>query len=253
MSLLRRTAVRLAARPLRYGIAGAAVLLAAGGTAAATGWINGSSIEPGTLSGVAIRNHSITGRDIQYGAIGSLAIRNHAVEAVDLSAAASEALRGPTGSRGARGAIGPKGPAGRRGPAGTPGADAAASYAYTYNTSPQTIADASAMTFDSNGAMSSDFAHATGSAAITVTTTGTYRIDFSVLSGTGNNFGVDVNNVLVPGSSYQGPAAGQNNGSVIVPLHAGDVLTLVNNTGGPVGLMSGGGTTNASMTVTSVG
>jgi hypothetical protein len=99
-----------------------------------------------------------------------------------------------------------------------------------------------AVSFDSNGPLSSGITHNPGSSFIFVNISGTYMIQFSASGLQTNQFSVYVNGVSAAGSRYGAATAStQNNGMVIVNLTAGDVVQL-NNTG------SGGSTNLASNT-----
>lgn len=122
---------------------------------------------------------------------------------------------GPTG------ATGPQGP---QGPAGQP------DYAYVYNTTAETVAVESDVTFSTNGPLSG-FTHTAASASIDVVSTGTYLIRFSVTGTQASQFTLMDNGVAVAGTTYgSSNAPEQNQGQAIVNLTAADVLTLRNHT-----------------------
>ena len=151
---------------------------------------------------------------------GSLAGQKLAAPVVGIASSGSAASATP-GAAGARGATGLTGPAG---PAGLP------NYAYIYNHAPESVASEADVTFDSNGALSG-FVHTAGAASISVVTAGHYRIDFSASGTEVSQFAVFVNGVVVPGSDYgSGAGTQQNNGSLILSLTAGNVVTLRNHT-----------------------
>jgi hypothetical protein len=122
---------------------------------------------------------------------------------------------------------GPQGIQGVQGPAGT----VTPEYAYIYNVSGQFITLGNAVTFDSNGPISSGITHNPGSSFIFINVSGNYKIEFSGTATQTSQFSVYRNGVSVPGSRYGTPTAGtQNHGAVIVAIIAGDVIQL-NNTG----------------------
>jgi hypothetical protein len=124
-------------------------------------------------------------------------------------------------------------------------------YGYFYNTSAQTVSALSAVTFDTNGVTTGGITHLTGTSTIVVSSTGQYHIAFSV-SGTAvaNQLSLEVNGVAVAGLGQIG--ALPNTGEGIIPLTAGDILTLVNtSTLLPITLLSTTGTSqnNASILI----
>jgi hypothetical protein len=134
-------------------------------------------------------------------------------------------LPGPTGPTGATGATGPIGETGPAGPAVTP------NYAYVYDaTVGQSVATEADVTFSNNGPLRG-FTHSTGTAGLTVTTAGTYRIEFALAGVEANQFTIMVNGSALPEMTYgSGAGTQQNDGQAIVSLTAGSVLTLRNHT-----------------------
>jgi hypothetical protein len=184
---------------------------------------------------------------------GSMAGRGLAAPVVGIASSNSgSATPGATGATGARGAPGLTGAPGAAGAAGHP------NYAYVYNLATETVLTETDVTFDSNGSLLG-FTHAAGTAQITVVTTGHYRIDFSASGTEAGQFAVFVNAVVVPGSDYgSGAGTQQDNGSLILTLTAGDVITLRNHTSSAaVGLATAiGGSqanVNASMLIEQLG
>jgi hypothetical protein len=117
---------------------------------------------------------------------------------------------------------GPRGVVGPPGPVGLP------NYAYVYNVSGEVIPIGGDVAFDTNGAMKG-VTHAPGTTGISVTSTGTYRISFSVSAVEPNQFSLTVNGTAVPGSRYgSGAGTQQNSGELIVNLSAGDTVALRN-------------------------
>jgi hypothetical protein len=132
-------------------------------------------------------------------------------------------------------------------------------YAYVYDLSPQSVNVESAITFDSNGPMSSGISHPPGAAGITVADAGIYDVQFSVSAVQANQFAVAVNGVVVPSTIY-GSGAGlqQNVGQAIIAVPALGVLTIVNHTSAAAVTLqvAAGGTqadTNASVVIEQVG
>jgi hypothetical protein len=120
------------------------------------------------------------------------------------------------------------------------------------------VAIEGAVLFDSNGPLSG-FTHTTGSASITVGSTGHYLVDFSISGTEPSQFSLFDNGSPVAGTTYgSGAGTQQDGGQVIVSLADGDVLTLVNySSGAAVGLASDiGGTqanVNASLVIEELG
>jgi hypothetical protein len=155
---------------------------------------------------------------------------------------------GPTGPTGAASIVpGPTGPTGPAGPTGPSGG--LSQYGYIYNTSAQTVAVATAVTFDTNAFLTGGIAHSAGLAPITFSAPGDYKVTFSI-SGVGpNQFTLFLNGVPLPGAIYgSGAGTQQNNGQVIVAIAAADVLTLQNYTSAAaVGLQTVAGGTQSNV------
>ena len=149
---------------------------------------------------------------------------------------------GAIGGTGATGATGPAGATGPQGPAGQP------DYGYIYNLAAQTVAIEGAVLFDSNGPLSG-FTHTAGSASITVGSTGTYLVGFSISGTEPNQFSLFDNASPVAGTTYgSGAGTQQDGGQAIVRLAAGDVLTLINHSSAAaIGLASDIGGTQANV------
>ena len=105
-----------------------------------------------------------------------------------------------------------------------------------------------AVLFDSNGPLSG-FTHTTGSASITVGSTSTYLVNFSVSGTQLSQVSLFVNGIPAAGTTYgSGAGTQQNGGQAIVSLAVGDVLTLVNHSSASaVGLASNVGGTQANV------
>jgi hypothetical protein len=135
---------------------------------------------------------------------------------------------GATGARGATGAMGPAGPTGATGATGPQGPAGQPDYGFVYNTSAETVAIESDITFDTNGPLSG-FTHTAGTSGVVVGATGTYLITFSVSSVQPGQFTLMVNGAAIPGTTYgSGAGTQQDNGQAIVTLTATDVLSLRN-------------------------
>jgi hypothetical protein len=158
---------------------------------------------------------------------------------------------GSTGPQGPAGSTGPQGPAGSTGPTGPTGPEGPVglpNYGYVYNLAGQTVALEAPVLFDNNGPLSG-FTHVTGTGAITVDSTGTYLIDFSVSGTEVDQFALMDNGIAIAGATYgSGAGTQQNGGQVIVTLVAGHALTLVNHSSAAaIGLATPIGGTQASV------
>jgi hypothetical protein len=137
---------------------------------------------------------------------------------------------GTPGIPGTPGLPGVPGIPGTPGLPGAPGTPAPPDYGYVYNTSPQTVAIESSITFDTNATLVG-FTHTLGSAVITVTDSGIYRVDTSVSGTEPNQMALFINDTVAPGAVYgSGSGTQQNSGQVVVFLSAGDELTVRNHT-----------------------
>ena len=152
---------------------------------------------------------------------------------------------GATGADGAVGATGAKGDTGATG-------GSISAFAYVYNTAAQTVALASEVLFDSNGALKG-VEHLLNSGTIKIVEAGTYLISFSISGTEANQFAIFVNGVVASGSIYGTGAGTQpNNGQVILVLNSNSLLTLVNYTSAAaVGLqaLAGGSKANVNASV----
>jgi hypothetical protein len=93
---------------------------------------------------------------------------------------------------------------------------------------PEVVPIEGAISFDTSGALLG-ITHTPGSSNITVTSAGTYLVDFSVSGIEPNQFSLFINGVAAPGATYgSGAGTQQSHGQLIVTLSAGDVLSLVN-------------------------
>ncbi|MCW3015831.1 MAG: triple helix repeat-containing collagen, partial [Solirubrobacterales bacterium] len=127
-----------------------------------------------------------------------------------------------TGATGATGATGVTGATGAAGPAG------ASAYAYIYNEGPEIVPVEAPVSFSTTGAVAGGIVHAAGSQVI-VGATGIYKVSFSISGIEPNQFTLFVNGAPVPGTTHgSGAGTQQNDGQQILPLTAGDAMTLVN-------------------------
>ena len=165
---------------------------------------------------------------------------------------------GPAGATGSTGATGPAGPTGPTGPTGPQGPPGEPDYGYIFNTTGETVAIESAITFSNNGPLSG-FTHTAGTAAINVASTGTYLVTFSVSGVEPGQFTLMDNGSPLSGTTYgSGAGTQQDDGQVIVNLTAADALTLVNHSSAAavtLQTLAGGTQTNvtASMIIEQLG
>ncbi len=141
------------------------------------------------------------------------------------------------------------------------------SYAYIYNLNDQTINPGNAILFDSNGPMSLSITHTTGTSDIVINNDGVYLINFLTQGLFASSFVLFVNNVAVPGGSYESipdvaDKLGKEYGQLIINAKAGDVITLRNyspaNGQGPAYLKAAGKlgkplSVNASIVILQIG
>ncbi len=130
---------------------------------------------------------------------------------------------GPTGATGPRGLIGPPGPQGPAGPGRVP------QYAFIYNISEQTIPIGANVPFDTNGIITAGISHLPGSEEVHFHVDGDYQIIFLLVAHDIAQFGLFLNNRLLPGSIHGvGTSNAINSGFVIEAITAPSVLTLRN-------------------------
>jgi hypothetical protein len=116
-----------------------------------------------------------------------------------------------------------------------------------------------AISFDSNGVMSSGITHAPGSSGITLVNSGTYNVTFTVSGTAPNQIALFVNEAAVPGSIYgSGAGTQQNTGQAIINVPSDVVLTVRNFTSSAALALATpiGGTqasTNASVAIEKLG
>ena len=88
-----------------------------------------------------------------------------------------------------------------------------------------------AVSFDSNGALTPGIVHPPGATEITLVNAGAYEVNFSVSGTEPDRMGLSLNGTPVPGSVYgSGAGTQQNSGQVILVAPANAVLTLRNHT-----------------------
>jgi hypothetical protein len=127
-------------------------------------------------------------------------------------------------------------------------------FGYVFNTSAQTVGINEAVEFDTNGLLTG-LTHVAGEPGIVIGSSGVHEITFSVSAVEPGQFALFSNGVAIPNAIYgSGAGTQQNNGSVLVDLAAGDVITLKNHTSAAaVGLQTlAGGTevnVNASIVI----
>ncbi|MCH5304231.1 MAG: hypothetical protein J1E41_05155 [Ruminococcus sp.] len=132
----------------------------------------------------------------------------------------------------------------------SPCVEAPRGYGYVYNITRQNVDEDEAVTFSSNGLLSSGITHVAGTSDIVITTAGVYLINYYV--GEEGQFTVYQNSAPVAGSTY---ASSEDiiYGQVIISAQAGDIITLVNTDNDDVDLDADGkapeNVTNASMTI----
>jgi len=139
--------------------------------------------------------------------------------------------QGPQGSPGPQGVPGPPGPRGLVGLQGPPGSGGSglSDYGYVYNTGGQAVAVEADVIFASNGVLSAGITHNLGDAGITILNAGDYKVSFIVTSVEPSQFGLFVNGAPIAQAIYgSGAGTQQNSGQAIIPIGAGDVLTLRN-------------------------
>ncbi|WP_439650220.1 collagen-like protein [Bacillus tropicus] len=165
---------------------------------------------------------------------------------------------GPTGSTGTTGATGSTGTTGATGSTGTTGAASVGltNYLYVFDTTNQTIAVGSSVTFNTNGPITGTaLSHITGTGNIIINTLGTYVAEFQLQASRENQFSFALNGTPIPGGRFgTGSPHTINQGTAaftvtVVP----STLTLINNTSstGTVTLSNndGGSLTNVSASI----
>lgn len=139
---------------------------------------------------------------------------------------------GPAGPSGPIGLTGAPGATGARGPAGDPSALAADS-GWVSDTSGATIGITQAIALTGPENLGPGLDHPPGSKSVTVGSRGRYLVSFNVnviaTSGAGASVALAVNNAGVDGASIPvAGSAGNVSGEIILPLDAGDRLSLFN-------------------------
>lgn len=159
-----------------------------------------------------------------------------------------------TGPQGPSGPSGPTGPTGPTGPAGT--ALSAYGYVYVKSTSVYEISYGDSVGWTDLGPMLNVTA-SPGAANITIGTSGEYRVSWfaNVDSSLEATFAVAVNGTVNPSTEVnmdQSIKTGEISGQAILPLTAGDVLTLHNSGTNLVDLAQGAGV-QAGLTLERIG
>ena len=169
---------------------------------------------------------------------------------------------GPQGTAGVDGAIGPTGPQGTAGvdgaigPTGPQGPTGALSsaYAFVYNTSAQTVATGTNVTFDGVGPILG--AAFTPDSLITIDNAGVYIVDYQISDDESSQITLTIAGAAAAGGVFgvggTGGTIPQNRGEVIVSVAAGATAALLNDSGSTISLPtaiggSGANTTNASI------
>ncbi len=107
-------------------------------------------------------------------------------------------------------------------------------FGYIYNLATiidATILGGNTINFSSNGPLQG-INHIIGAEGVTVTRNGVFQIDYSVsiTAGVGASVALAVNGVIQPSTTINSLVAlGRLNGTAMLNLNAGDVVTLVNN------------------------
>jgi hypothetical protein len=175
--------------------------------------------------------HGKTGRTGNTGEVGPKGDTGAQGPVGAAGAKGDTGAQGPVGAAGAQGdtgAQGPTGATGATGPAGTNGTSAAADYGYIYNQGAQTVAIEAAVSFDSNGTMVG-ISHTPGNAGVIIEDAGNYQVQFVISGVEPGQFALFDNGAPIPGSVYgSGSSMQEAVGDLIVPLAAGDVLSVVN-------------------------
>ncbi len=133
------------------------------------------------------------------------------------------------------------GATGATGDTGATGATGAGLDTFGYNYELATIADATVVggadiPFSNNGPLT-NVSHTPGTTTVTVATSGNYKIDYEVniTAGIGAAMAIAVNGVVDASTMVTFlVAVGNNSGTAILTLAAGDVITLRNNSAIPI-------------------
>lgn len=143
---------------------------------------------------------------------------------------------------------GPQGPAGPQGPVGPPGT-LVNENATIYNPATQAITTATPITF---GTTLTNNGLSVAGTSITVPNTGTYLVNFSTGESTGatatDRVGIAINGSIIPGTERLLTPDAITNGTSVLNLAAGDVITLVPTITTATDLTADGGT-SATLTV----
>lgn len=124
---------------------------------------------------------------------------------------------------------------------------------FIYNVSAQTVPIEADIIFDTNGILKPGITHVPGTTEIVVTNPGSYEVAYSASAVEPNQFALCVNGTPATGTVYGSGAGTQhNNGQAIIPLDAGDVLTLRNHSSAAavtLQTLAGGTQTNVNASV----
>ncbi|MFU0832875.1 MAG: Collagen triple helix repeat protein [Oscillospiraceae bacterium] len=152
---------------------------------------------------------------------------------------------GPTGPTGDMGPTGPTGDTGPTGPTGDTGptGPGVTTYGYVYTQGAVTVLAGGDITFSNSGTLSG-VSHTPGTTAVVVMVSGMYQINYSVnIATTGVNaaIAIAVNGVVEASTDVLSVAGtGVISGTAILPLSAGDSVTLRNDSLVPMDLAATG-------------
>ncbi|XOQ44824.1 MAG: hypothetical protein ACFWTN_10330 [Clostridium sp.] len=149
---------------------------------------------------------------------------------------------GDTGPTGPTGDIGPTGPTGDTGPTGPTG-PGVTTYGYVYTQGAVTVLAGGDISFSNSGTLSG-VSHTPGTTAVVVMVSGMYQINYSVnIATTGVNaaIAIAVNGVVEASTDVLSvTGTGVISGTAILPLTAGDSVTLRNDSLVPMDLAATG-------------
>lgn len=138
---------------------------------------------------------------------------------------------GPQGVSGLQGATGPTGASGPAGPAGEPSGLSAGTASAVEIGGGVTVAGGGDIPFSNNAYLGAGIKHAAGSTSFVVSEAGAYGVAYvvSMTLAVGPAFAVTVNGTPNPDTAERGViTSGQMVGETVIPLAAGDVLSLKN-------------------------
>ncbi|WP_246318262.1 BclA C-terminal domain-containing protein [Paenibacillus taichungensis] len=178
----------------------------------------------------------VTGATVVTGGTGNTGVTGGTGATGVTGATGSTGVTGATGATGDTGVTGVTGDTGDTGVTGSTGVTGAtgttgqglASYGYIFNTSAQSVATETDITFDSNENLT-NITHTPGTAEINIGNAGDYAVFFIITGVQANQFTLYQNGAPVGGSVYGSGAGTQPNpGMIIITAAPGDVITLRN-------------------------